>query len=236
MAKASKELEYLATVPLFSALTRPELQQVVQAAEQLDVEAGEELVTEGRVGREFFLILVGEAVVRRGDDEVATLEPGQWFGELALIDNEPRSATVQAVTDMKLLVLGQAEFAGLLETVPGIAAKLLTGMAHRLREADTARGPELRRGCRSGRVRGRRRVGGFEAHGGEAGLALHEPAVGAVVRGGAGDDAVVARLGEPRRPPCADAALERGPQLVHRRLRARPGRSGARRRSAWRRR
>jgi CRP-like cAMP-binding protein len=134
--KASKELEYLATVPLFSALSKTELRQVVRSAEELDVDAGAELVTEGRVGREFFLILRGQAVVRRGGRKVATLGPGQWFGELALIDNEPRSATVVAATDMKLLVLGQAEFGGLLESIPGIAAKLLTGMAHRLREAD----------------------------------------------------------------------------------------------------
>ena len=134
--KASKEVEYLATVPLFSALSRPELRRVVQAAEELDADAGAELVTEGRVGREFFLILDGEATVRRQHRKVATLRTGQWFGELALIDNEPRSATVVAATDMKLLVLGQAEFAGLLETIPGVAAKLLNGMAHRLREAD----------------------------------------------------------------------------------------------------
>jgi CRP-like cAMP-binding protein len=135
-SKASKEVEYLATVPLFSALSRNELRRLVQAAEELDADAGAELVTEGRVGREFFLILEGQAVVRRQHRKVATLGPGQWFGELSLLDNEPRSASVLAATDMKLLVLGQGEFAGLLETVPGIAAKLLTGMAHRLREAD----------------------------------------------------------------------------------------------------
>lgn len=136
VAKASKELDYLETVPLFSALSHEELRQVVRSTEELDVDAGAELVTEGRVGREFFLILVGEAVVRRGGRKVAVLGPGQWFGELALIDNEPRSASVFAATDMKLLVLGQAEFGGLIESIPGIAAKLLNGMAHRLRIAD----------------------------------------------------------------------------------------------------
>lgn len=136
MAQASKQVSYLATVPLFSALSNAELQEVVQAAEEIDVPAGEELVSEGRVGREFFLILSGEAVVTRDGQEVARLEPGQWFGELSLLDHEPRSATVTAATDMKLLVLGQQVFAGLLESIPMIAAKLLKGMAHRLREAD----------------------------------------------------------------------------------------------------
>ena len=136
VARARKEVDYLATVPLFSALSRKELAEVVQAAEELDVSAGDELVTEGRIGREFFLILEGNAVVRRNGRKIAELGPGQWFGELSLIDHEPRSATVVAASDMKLLVLGQAEFAGLLETLPAMAAKLLRGMAHRLREAD----------------------------------------------------------------------------------------------------
>lgn len=137
MARASKQSEYLATVPLFSALSRSELRQVVRVAEELDVSPGQVLVTEGRTGREFFLILDGQATVRRNGRKVATLGPGQYFGELALIDRKPRSATVEATTPMKLLVLGQREFAGLLETLPGVAAKLLAGLAQRLREADS---------------------------------------------------------------------------------------------------
>ncbi len=136
MARANKKADILATVPLFSALTHDELAHVVRATEELDVAGGEELVTEGRVGRDFFLILEGEAVVRRNGRKVATLGPGKWFGELSLIDNQPRSATVVTVTDMKLLVLGQAEFGGLLESVPAMAAQLLRGIAFRLREAD----------------------------------------------------------------------------------------------------
>ena len=137
VTRASKQSEYLATVPLFSALSRSDLRQVMRVAEELDVPSGQVLVTEGRTGREFFLILDGRAIVRRNGRKIATLGPGQYFGELALIDRKPRSATVEAATTMKLLVLGQREFAGLLETLPGVAAKLLTGLAQRLREADT---------------------------------------------------------------------------------------------------
>ena len=137
MTRASKQSEYLATVPLFSALSRSDLRQVMRVAEELDVPSGQVLVTEGRTGREFFLILDGRAIVRRNGRKVATLGPGQYFGELALIDRKPRSATVEAASAMKLLVLGQREFAGLLETLPGVAAKLLTGLAQRLRQADT---------------------------------------------------------------------------------------------------
>jgi len=134
MAKASTD--HLVAVPLFSALGKSDLQAVLQASDEIDAEPGRELTTEGRVGHEFFLILEGQAEVRRGGERVTTLGPDDYFGELALLDHGPRSATVIAETDMKLLVLGQREFAGLVETVPGLAAKLLPGLAHRLREVD----------------------------------------------------------------------------------------------------
>jgi CRP/FNR family cyclic AMP-dependent transcriptional regulator len=135
---ASASTDHLAAVPLFSALTKPELQEVLQASDEIEVEAGRELVTEGRVGHEFFLILEGEAQVRRGGEPVAALRPGDYFGELALLDQGPRSATVVAKTEMTLLVLGQREFAGLLQNIPGLAAKLLPSLAHRLREVDAS--------------------------------------------------------------------------------------------------
>jgi CRP/FNR family transcriptional regulator, cyclic AMP receptor protein len=132
----SASTDHLAAVPLFSALTKRDLQQVLQASDEIEVEPGRELITEGRVGHEFFLILEGQAEVGRNGERIATLGPGDYFGELALLDHGPRSATVIAETDMKLVVLGQREFAGLVETVPGLAAKLLPGLAHRLREVD----------------------------------------------------------------------------------------------------
>jgi CRP-like cAMP-binding protein len=67
---------------------------------------------------------------------VATLGPGQYFGELSLLDRQPRSATVEGATDMTVLVLGKREFSGLLDEVPTLAHKLLSAMAARLREAD----------------------------------------------------------------------------------------------------
>ncbi len=136
MARGKESTNQLALVPLFSALSKSDLQQVDRAADRIEVEAGRELVTEGRTGREFFLILDGTAIVRRNGRKVATLGPGQFFGELSLLDKGPRTATVVAESDMKLLVLGQREFGGLIDGVPGMAAKLLQGLAHRLREAD----------------------------------------------------------------------------------------------------
>jgi CRP-like cAMP-binding protein len=138
MTKGHAHTNDLATVPLFSALSPKELEHVDRASDEVEFDAGEELVIEGRVGREFFLITDGEASVTRQGAEVATLRPGQWFGELSLLDKGPRSATVTARTPMKVLVLGQREFGGLLDTVPGLAAKLLAPLAARLREADAA--------------------------------------------------------------------------------------------------
>jgi CRP/FNR family cyclic AMP-dependent transcriptional regulator len=126
----------LKTVPLFSALSKRDLRTVEQATEQIEVPAGREVVTEGRTGHDFYLILEGKATVKRNGRKVAALGPGEYFGEMSVIDAGPRTATVVADTDLKLLVLGQREFAGLVSTVPGLAAKLMKSLAHRLRAAD----------------------------------------------------------------------------------------------------
>ena len=129
-------LDHLAEVPLFSAASKQDLAKIARASDEVDVKAGRILVEEGRTGHEVFLILDGTATVKRKNRKVATLGPGQYFGELALLDKGPRTATVQADTDMKVLVLGQREFLGVLDEVPGLAYKILRMMAHRLREAD----------------------------------------------------------------------------------------------------
>ena len=98
--------------------------------------AGKVLVEEGRIGLEFFIIVSGTAAVTREGKKVATLGPGGHFGELALLDRRPRSASVVSETEMDLLVLSQRQFNGLLESVPTIARKMLAAMASRLREAD----------------------------------------------------------------------------------------------------
>jgi CRP-like cAMP-binding protein len=135
MVKDSK-LEHLGQVRLFSALNKKELTLLGRASDQVQIPAGKVIVQEGTVDREFFLIMEGQAVVRRGGRKVALLGPGQYFGELALLDRAPRNATVVAETPMVLLVLGQREFAGVLDGLPPVSMKLLQAMAHRLREAD----------------------------------------------------------------------------------------------------
>jgi CRP-like cAMP-binding protein len=135
MAKDSK-LEHLAQVRLFSACNKKELALIGRRSDEIRRKAGDILVREGTAGHEFFLIMDGTADVRRNGRRVALLGPGQYFGELALLDQAPRNATVTADTDMTLLVLGQREFSGVLDEVPGLAHRMLRAMASRLREAD----------------------------------------------------------------------------------------------------
>jgi CRP-like cAMP-binding protein len=126
----------LAEVPLFSACSKKDLQLLSKRTERVHVPPGKVLVREGAAGAEFFVILAGEAEVSRHGRGVATLGPGDFFGDLALLDRAPRNATVTAKTEMELAVLGQREFAAMIDEVPGFAHKLLSGLAHRLREFD----------------------------------------------------------------------------------------------------
>jgi CRP/FNR family transcriptional regulator, cyclic AMP receptor protein len=131
----AKEVD-LSNIWLFAACSARDLRKVRQSLDEISVDAGEVLCEEGTTGHEFFLIVNGTASVRRKGRKVATLGPGKWFGELALLDRQPRSATIVAETDMDLLVLEQRHFLGLLDNTPTLARKMLGALASRLREAD----------------------------------------------------------------------------------------------------
>jgi CRP/FNR family transcriptional regulator, cyclic AMP receptor protein len=135
MATRAKELD-LTKIWLFSTCSGKDIRTLHRALEEVTVPAGKVLTEEGTIGREFFIIVSGQASVRRNGRKVATLGPEQYFGELSLLDRLPRSATVIADTEMELLVLGQREFNGVLDAVPALSRKLLAVMAARLREAD----------------------------------------------------------------------------------------------------
>jgi CRP/FNR family transcriptional regulator, cyclic AMP receptor protein len=136
MARRDAFIDHLQQVPLFAACSRKDLQLVARRAEDVKVPAGKALISEGETGHEFFVILDGTAQVTRQGRKIATLGAGDAFGELALLERAPRNSTIVAETDMELVVLGQREFAGLIDEVPGFARKLLAGMAKRLRDAD----------------------------------------------------------------------------------------------------
>lgn len=129
-------LDHLATVPLFAACSRKDLQTIARASDEVQVDQGRVLVEEGQPGREAFVIMEGTARVDKGGTKVVELGPGDYFGELALLDGGPRTASVVAATPMTLLVLGQREFSGVIDAVPGLAHKLLATLAARVRELD----------------------------------------------------------------------------------------------------
>ncbi len=135
MAARPKALD-LKSIWLFSACTNSELRRIRSSLDEVQVPKGKVLVEEGRIGLEFFLIVDGRAAVTRRGRKVVTLGPGDHFGELALLDRRPRSASVVSETEMDLLVLSQRQFNSLLQSVPTISRKMLAAMANRLREAD----------------------------------------------------------------------------------------------------
>jgi CRP-like cAMP-binding protein len=130
--------ERLAKVPLFAGLDKKHLQQVSGLVTQIDVKEGKDLTREGEHGNEFIIVLEGEAEVKVGGNVVATRGPGDYFGEIALIANRPRTATVTAKTPMKIEVIGRREFQTMLHDNPGIATELLGIAADRLSENDEA--------------------------------------------------------------------------------------------------
>jgi CRP-like cAMP-binding protein len=135
MARNTKT-DQLQSVQMFSACTEKELAQIARACDEVTVEPDGVIVEEGTAGDQFFLIGTGEAVVTRGGREVATVGPGQYFGELSLLDEAPRNATVTARTRMTLVTLSRREFSAVLDSWPTVAHKLLEQMARRLRQAD----------------------------------------------------------------------------------------------------
>lgn len=137
MARDSK-VELLSRLSLFSACNEEELKGVAALTTAVSAPTGEVFTAEGEPGREFFVIVEGRASVTLRDERLATLGPGDFFGEMALLDGQPRAATVTTETPAILYVIAAEDFGSLLEEVPGMARKLLRGLAQRLRRAENA--------------------------------------------------------------------------------------------------
>jgi CRP/FNR family transcriptional regulator, cyclic AMP receptor protein len=124
--------EQLAQVPLFEGLSRKQLRRISSLMTRIDRPAGQILTTEGQRGHEFFIVLEGEVEVRQGDRVIATRRAGDYVGEIALLDERPRTATVVATSPISVEVLSRREFARLLTDVPKLSEQLLATMARRL--------------------------------------------------------------------------------------------------------
>lgn len=128
------DIEMLTSVPLFAACTRQELKKIASLAERMDVGEGTALTTEGAIEHEFYVIADGTAKVSIQGRKRGSLGPGDFFGELALLDPGPRAATVTAEGPMTVYQLGSDEFRRLLIEVPYLTRNILRGVAHRMKE------------------------------------------------------------------------------------------------------
>jgi CRP/FNR family cyclic AMP-dependent transcriptional regulator len=134
----SDKLQLIADVPMFSACTKQEIKRIASLANRVEIPAGQSLTKEGERGKEFFIIAEGEAKVTVRGDRVATLGPGEFFGETALLDPGPRTATVSADSPMVVYKVEGEDFRSLLIDVPFIARNILRGIARRMRELTEA--------------------------------------------------------------------------------------------------
>jgi len=128
-------VDLLVAVSLFSKCSRGELKTIARHAETVRLEPGVALTRQGEAGDAFYVILDGTASVVVDGDIVSELGAGDWFGELALLDGQARSATVTSTGELEVAVLGVRMFRTLLREFPDLAAQLLAGMAAALREA-----------------------------------------------------------------------------------------------------
>src|SRR3954447_13079487 len=133
------KLELLGNIPLFAACTKRDLARIASLADEVDVAKGKVLTRQGEPGRECFVIAEGRAKATMRGRRSASMGPGAFFGEMSLLDQGPRSATVTAETDMQLLVLTSQGFWSLLRDVPVVAPRIMRVLAERLREAERPR-------------------------------------------------------------------------------------------------
>ena len=126
------KIELLKRAPLFSGCSKSELRALASTADELDLREGTIITREGRPGREFFVLISGTAEVTKKGKEVAQLGAGDWFGEIALLTDAPRTATVKATSPVDVLVITDRSFKTVVETMPSIALKVLSTIGERL--------------------------------------------------------------------------------------------------------
>lgn len=125
----------LAGVPLFAGISAQALASLAETTGEVEFSAGQQIVRQGQVGTGLYVIHSGSVKVLRGSDEVAHLGPGEFFGELAVIDQQPRNASVQAAEPTVCLALASWDLLRLLESDNALALNLIRGLAARVRSA-----------------------------------------------------------------------------------------------------
>ena len=128
----NQKIDLIRKVPLFARCSRAELKEIALLADEIDLHEGKEMTREGAPGREFFVLLDGTADVKKNRRRVNTLGPGDFFGEIALVSHEPRTATVIATSPVRALVITDRSFRRLLDDAPQVQTKVMEAMAQRL--------------------------------------------------------------------------------------------------------
>jgi CRP-like cAMP-binding protein len=132
------KIDLLRGVQLFGRCSRKELAAIARVADEVDLRAGTELTVQGRPAREVFILLSGEAVVRQNGRKLRVLGPDEIIGEIALLNDGPRTATVTVSQPSRVLVLNARDFRTLLSEQPDVALKVRAIVGERLRESAAA--------------------------------------------------------------------------------------------------
>jgi CRP-like cAMP-binding protein len=130
--RKNRKVELIRKVPLFSGCSKKELERISMIADEIDFRSGKTLIKEGTAGREFFVLADGTAEISRKGKRIDTAGPGEFFGEMALLTDQPRNATVTTTSDVDALVITAASFRTLVESNPLIALKVMRAVADRL--------------------------------------------------------------------------------------------------------
>jgi CRP/FNR family transcriptional regulator, cyclic AMP receptor protein len=131
--RSNEKIDAIKRAPLFADCSHSELEQIAQIADEIDLAEGKALTREGEPGREFFVLLEGEADVSRDGQSINKLGPGDFFGEIALVEDVPRTATVTATTPVRVLVVTDRAFQQLLQKQPELQRKVLVALAQRVK-------------------------------------------------------------------------------------------------------
>ena len=139
MSRDDAKLQSLARVPLFAGLGKRELRRVGQLTDILDLPAGHVLMRQGEWGREMMVVLEGRLKIERNGEVVDEVGPGGVVGEMALLAEGPRNATVTLLTDAEVLVVANREFHALMDEMPSVRSQVFEGLARRLLALESAR-------------------------------------------------------------------------------------------------
>ena len=136
MTHTDEKLELLRRSPFLAGLSQKDLREVGRLAEEVDVPAGKVLMRQGDIGREFYVIVDGEVELERDGQFLRTMGAGEFFGDISLVTEQPRTASVTVKRDARFLVLGHREFHSLMSQFPSIQLSVLESVANRLRSLE----------------------------------------------------------------------------------------------------